>query len=88
MIIVADNGMETQTRKMKDGITLDGAKAQVRELWEDDWLGLDYRLEDNDGNVIFELEHDDQDAARDLHGNRTKELLTIDFRCILVLIQR
>lgn len=88
MIIVADNGMETQTRKLKDGITLDGAKAQVRKLWEDDWLGLDYRLEDNDGNVIFELEHDDQDAARDLHGNRTKELLTIDFRCILVLIQR
>ena len=40
MIIVADNGMETQTRKLKDGITLDEAKAQVRELWEDDWLGL------------------------------------------------
>lgn len=59
MIIVADNGMETQTRKLKDGITLDGAKVQVRKLWEDDWLGLDYRLEDNDGNVIFELEHDD-----------------------------
>ena len=59
MIIVADNGMETQTRKLKDGITLDGAKAQVRKLWEDDWLGPDYRLEDNDGNVIFELEHDD-----------------------------
>ena len=59
MIIVADNGMETQTRKLKDGITLDEAKAQVRELWEDDWLGLDYRLEDKDGNVVFELEHDD-----------------------------
>lgn len=51
--------METQTRKLKDGITLDEAKAQVRELWEDDWLGLDYRLEDKDGNVVFELEHDD-----------------------------
>ena len=88
MIIVADNGVETQTRKLKEGVTLEEAKARVRKLWEDDWLGLDYRLEDNDGNVIFELEHDDQDAARDLHGNRTKELLTIDFRCILVLIQR
>lgn len=51
--------METQTRKLKDGITLDEAKAQVRELWEDDWLGLDYRLEDNDGNIILELKHDD-----------------------------
>ena len=88
MIIVADNGVETQTRKLKEGVTLEEAKARVRKLWEDDWLGLDYRLEDNDGNVIFELEHDDQDAASDLHGNRTKELLTIDFRCILVLIQR
>ncbi len=88
MIIVADNGVETQIRKLKEGVTLEEAKARVRKLWEDDWLGLDYRLEDNDGNVIFELEHDDQDAARDLHGNRTKELLTIDFRCILVLIQR
>ena len=27
MIIVADNGIETQTRKLKDGITLDEAKA-------------------------------------------------------------
>ena len=88
MIIVADNGVEKQTRKLKEGVTLEEAKARVWKLWEDDWLGLDYRLEDNDGNVIFELEHDDQDAARDLHGNRTKELLTIDFRCILVLIQR
>lgn len=48
-----------QTRKLKDGITLEEAKAQVRELWEDDWLGLDYRLEDNDGNIILKLEHDD-----------------------------
>lgn len=67
MIIVADNGIETQTRKLKDGITLDEAKAQVRELWEDDWLGLDYRLEDNDGNIILELEHDDQSAVRITH---------------------
>lgn len=59
MIIVADNGMETQTRKLKDGITLEEAKALARKLWEDDWLGLDYRLEDNDGNIILELEHDD-----------------------------
>lgn len=59
MIIVADNGMETQTRKLKDGITLEEAKALVRELWEDDWLGLDYRLEDNDGNIILELEYND-----------------------------
>ena len=59
MIIVADNGVETQTRKLKEGVTLEEAKAQVRELWEDDWLGLDYRLEDNDGNIILELEHDD-----------------------------
>lgn len=59
MIIVADNGIETQTRKLKDDITLDEAKAQVRELWEDDWLGLDYRLEDNDGNIILELKNDD-----------------------------
>lgn len=59
MIIVADNGMETQTRKLKDGITLEEAKALARELWEDDGLGLDYRLEDNDGNIILKLEHDD-----------------------------
>lgn len=59
MIIVADNGIETQTRKLKDGITLEEAKALARELWEDDWLGLDYRLEDKDGNVVFKLEHDD-----------------------------
>ena len=59
MIIVADNGIETQTRKLKDGITLEEAKALVRELWEDDWLGLDYRLEDNDGNIILELEHNE-----------------------------
>lgn len=59
MIIVADNGVETQIRKLKEGVTLEEAKARVRKLWEDDWLGLDYRLEDNDGNVIFELENDD-----------------------------
>ena len=59
MIIVADNGIETQTRKLKDGITLEEAKALARELWEDDWLGLDYRLEDNDGNIILELKNDD-----------------------------
>ena len=59
MIIVSDNGVETQTRKLKEGVTLEEAKARVWKLWEDDWLGLDYRLEDNDGNVIFELEHDD-----------------------------
>ena len=51
--------METQTKKLKDGITLEEAKARVRKLWEDDWLGLDYRLEDNDGNIILELKHDD-----------------------------
>ena len=46
MIIVADNGVETQIRKLKEGVTLEEAKARVRKLWEDDWLGLDYRLED------------------------------------------
>lgn len=59
MIIVADNGVETQIRKLKEGVTLEEAKARVRKLWEDDWLGLDYRLEDNDGNIILELKHDD-----------------------------
>ena len=45
MIIVADNGVETQIRKLKEGVTLEEAKARVRKLWEDDWdLIIDWKI--------------------------------------------
>lgn len=55
MYIVASNGVETQARKLKSTVSLPKAKMLVENLQDTDFLGLEYWLEDDDGNEI-ELE--------------------------------
>jgi hypothetical protein len=50
--IVASNGVETQARKLKSTVFLPKAKMLVENLRDTDYLGLEYWLEDDDGNEI------------------------------------
>lgn len=52
MYIVASNGVETQSKKLKSTVSLLKAKMLVRNLQDTDYLGLKYWLEDDDGNEI------------------------------------
>lgn len=52
MYIVANNGVETQARKLKSTVSLPKAKMLVENLKDTDYLGLKYWLEDDDGNEI------------------------------------
>lgn len=52
MYIVASNGVETQARKLKSTVSLPKAKTLVENLRDTDYLGLEYWLEDDDGNEI------------------------------------
>ena len=52
MYIVANNGVETQARKLKSTVSLPKAKMLVKNLQDTDYLGLKYWLEDDDGNEI------------------------------------
>lgn len=52
MYIVASNGVETQARKLKSTVSLPKTKMLVENLRDTDYLGLEYWLEDDDGNEI------------------------------------
>lgn len=52
MYIVASNGVETQSKKLKSTVSLQKAKMLVENLRDTDYLGLEYWLEDDDGNEI------------------------------------
>lgn len=52
MYIVASNGVKTQARKLKSTVSFPKAKMLVENLRDTDYLGLEYWLEDDDGNEI------------------------------------
>ena len=52
MYIVASNGVETQARKLKSTVSLPNPKMLVENLRDTDYIGLEYWLEDDDGNEI------------------------------------
>ena len=52
MYIVASNDIDTQARKLKDDISLAKAKMMLQNLRDTDYLGLEYWLEDDNGNMI------------------------------------
>lgn len=55
MYIVASNGVETQSKKLKPTVSVPKAKMLVKNLQDTDYLCLKYWMEDDDGNEI-ELE--------------------------------
>lgn len=52
MYIVASNGVETQSKKLKSTVSVPKAKMLVKNLQDTDYLGLKYWLEDDEGNKI------------------------------------
>lgn len=52
MYVVASNGVETQSKKLKPTVSVPKAKMLVENLRDTDYLGLEYWLEDDDGNEI------------------------------------
>lgn len=52
MYIVASDDITTQVRKLKPTVSLQKAKMMVQNLRDTDYLGLEYWLEDDDGNEI------------------------------------
>nr|DAM57947.1 MAG TPA: hypothetical protein [Caudoviricetes sp.] len=52
MYIVASDDVTTQVRKLKPTVSLQKAKMMVQNLRDTDYLGLEYWLEDDDGNEI------------------------------------
>lgn len=52
MYIVASDDVTTQIRKLKPTVSLKKAKMMVQNLRDTDFLGLEYWLEDDEGNEI------------------------------------
>ena len=52
MYIVASDDVTTQIRKLKPTVSLQKAKMMVQKLRDTDFLGLEYWLEDDEGNEI------------------------------------
>ena len=52
MYIVASDDVTTQIRKLKPTVPLQKAKMMVQNLRDTDFLGLEYWLEDDEGNEI------------------------------------
>lgn len=52
MYIVASDDVTTQIRKLKPTVLLQKAKMMVQNLRDTDFLGLEYWLEDDEGNEI------------------------------------
>ena len=50
--IVASDDVTTQIRKLKPTVSLQKAKMMVQNLRDTDFLGLEYWLEDDEGNEI------------------------------------
>lgn len=56
--IETTNGVDNQYKKFKPGTTLEEAKQKMIDLFQEDYLGLDYYLLDEHGNELFVLEQD------------------------------
>ena len=56
MVIYATDGVTTQKANLKQNIQRREAEAIIEEMLEDDYLGLSYYLENDDGNEILALE--------------------------------
>ena len=56
MKIEITDGITRQTRKLKENMSIERAKELLKELFEDDYLGLDYYLLDDADNEILALE--------------------------------
>ena len=56
MVIYATDGVTTQKANLKQNIQRREAEAIIKEMLEDDYLGLSYYLENDDGNEILALE--------------------------------
>lgn len=56
MVIYATDGVITQKAKLKQNIQRREAEAIIEEMFEDDYLGLSYYLEDDNGNEIAAFE--------------------------------
>lgn len=56
MVICATDGVTTQKAKLKSNIQRREAEAIIEEIFEDDCLGLNYYLEDDNGNEIAAFE--------------------------------
>lgn len=56
--IEATDGITRQTMRYKKPVTLEEAKKKLQELFNDDYLGLDYYLLDAADNQIMALEQD------------------------------
>lgn len=52
MYVVASDDVTTQIRKLKPTVSLQKAKMMVQNLRDTDFLGLEYWLEDDEGNEI------------------------------------
>lgn len=52
MYVVASDGVEIQAKKLKPTVSLPKAKMLVENLRDTDYLGLEYWLEDDEGNEI------------------------------------
>ena len=52
MYVVASDGVEIQAKKLKPTVSLPKAKMLVKNLQDTDYLGLEYWLEDDEGNEI------------------------------------
>lgn len=52
MYTVASDDVTTQIRKLKPTVSLQKAKMMVQNLRDTDFLGLEYWLEDDEGNEI------------------------------------
>ena len=52
MYIVASDDVTTQIRKLKPTVSLQKAKMMVQNLRDTDFIGLEYWLEDDEGNEI------------------------------------
>ena len=56
MLIYATDGITTQKANLKQNIQRREAEAIIEEMLEDDYLGLSYYLEDDNGNEIAAFE--------------------------------
>lgn len=56
MTITITDGVKTQTKKLASDVTEEDAKATLKELFDNDYLGCCYYLDDDDGNEIAAFE--------------------------------
>jgi len=54
--IEATDGMQNQYKRLKPGTTIEEANEIMQQLFDDDYLGLDYYLLDDNDNELYSLE--------------------------------